>query len=32
VPDFVICPTRFDGAHASRIINDDQRTDFGVRN
>jgi hypothetical protein len=31
VPDFVIRPTRFDGAHASRIINDAKRTDFGVR-
>ena len=31
VPDFVIRPTRFDSYHASRIINDAQRTDFGVR-
>ena len=31
VPDFVIRPTRFDSHHASRIINDAQRTDFGVR-
>ena len=31
VPDFVIRPTRFDSYHASRIINDAQRTDFSVR-
>ena len=31
VPDFIIRPTRFDGDKASRIINDDARTDFGVR-
>ena len=31
VPDFVIRPMRFDSYHASRIINDAQRTDFGVR-
>ena len=31
VPDFIIRPTRFDSHHASRIINDAQRTDFGVR-
>lgn len=30
-PDFVICPTHFDGRKASRIINDDYRKDFGVR-
>ena len=31
VPDFVIAPTHFDSHHASRIINDDYRKDFGVR-
>ena len=31
VPDFIICPTRFDGHKASRIINDDSRKNFGVR-
>ena len=30
-PDFIICPTRFDGDKASRIINDEFRKDFGVR-
>lgn len=32
VPDFVISPTHFDGSKASRIINDDYRKNFGVRN
>ena len=32
VPDFIIRPTRFDGHKASRIINDDYRKNFGVRN
>lgn len=31
VPDFVICPTEFDGNKASRLINDEARTKFGVR-
>ena len=31
VPDFIIAPTQFDGRHASRIINDPSRKDFGVR-
>ena len=31
VPEFIIAPTRFDGAQASRIINDESRKDFGVR-
>ena len=31
VPDFIICPTNFDGRKASRIINDASRKDFGVR-
>ena len=31
-PDFIIRPTRFDGHKASRIINDDYRKNFGVRN
>ena len=31
VPEFIICPTRFDGRQASRIINDDSRKNFGVR-
>jgi Tol biopolymer transport system component len=31
VPDFIIAPTRFDGQKASRLINDDTRKDFGVR-
>ena len=30
-PDFIICPTRFDGDKASRLINDEFRKDFGVR-
>ena len=31
VPDFIIAPTRFDGYQASRLINDEYRKDFGVR-
>ena len=31
VPDFIISPTHFDGHKASRIINDEYRKDFGVR-
>ena len=31
VPDFIIAPTRFDGRQACRLINDDYRKDFGVR-
>ena len=31
VPEFVICPTRFDGHKASRIINDEYRKNIGVR-
>ena len=31
VPDFIIGPTHFDGRKASRIINDESRTNFGVR-
>ena len=31
VPDFIIAPTHFDSHHASRIINNDARIDFGVR-
>ena len=31
VPDFVIRPTHFDGRKASRVINDESRTSFGVR-
>ena len=31
VPDFVTGPTRFDGRKACRAINDESRTDFGVR-
>ena len=31
VPDFIIRPTHFDGSKASRIINSDSRTNFGVR-
>ena len=31
VPDFIITPTHFDGHKASRIINDEYRKDFGVR-
>ena len=31
VPEFIIAPTRFDGQKASRIINDEARTNFGVR-
>lgn len=31
VPEFIICPTNFDGRKASRIINDPSRKDFGVR-
>ena len=31
-PDFVTGPVRFDGREASRIINNDARKDFGVRN
>lgn len=32
VPDFIIAPTRFDGHKASRLINDDYRKNFGVKN
>ena len=31
VPEFIICPTRFDGHRASRIINNESRKNFGVR-
>ena len=31
VPEFIIAPTQFDGDKASRIINDESRTNFGVR-
>ena len=31
VPDFITGPTHFSGSKASRIINDDYRKDFGVR-
>ena len=31
VPDFIIAPSRFDGHKASRVINDESRTNFGVR-
>jgi hypothetical protein len=31
VPDFIIAPIHFDGGKASRIINDDYRKNFGVR-
>ena len=31
VPDFIIAPTGFDGSKASRIINDESRKDFGIR-
>ncbi len=31
VPDFIICPTNFDGRQASRIINSESRKNFGVR-
>ena len=31
VPEFIINPSRFDGSKASRIINSDSRTNFGVR-
>ena len=31
VPEFVVSPVRFDGHKASRIINDESRTNFGVR-
>ena len=31
VPEFIIAPTQFDGGKASRIINDESRTNFGVR-
>lgn len=31
VPDFVICPTEFDGNKASRLIKNEARTKFGVR-
>ena len=31
VPEFIIRPTHFDGRKASRIINDESRTNFGVR-
>ena len=31
VPEFVVSPVRFDGHRASRIINDESRTNFGVR-
>lgn len=32
VPDFVIRPTRFDGRQATRLINDESRQNFGVKN
>ena len=31
VPDFIIAPTHFNGRQASRLINDEYRKDFGVR-
>ena len=31
VPDFIIGPTKFDGRQTSRLINDESRTNFGVR-
>ena len=31
VPEFIICPTRFDVHKASRIIRDESRKNFGVR-
>ena len=31
VPDFIIAPTHFDGQQASRLINAESRTNFGVR-
>ena len=31
VPDFITGPTHFDSRQASRVINDEARTDFGVR-
>ena len=31
VPDFIICPTHFDGHQASRIINNESRKNFSVR-
>ena len=31
VPDFIIRPTQFDGRQASRIINNQSRTNFGLR-
>ena len=31
VPEFIVAPTRFDGRHASRIINSPARTPFNVR-
>lgn len=31
VPDFIICPTHFDGNDASRKINNDSRKSMGVR-
>ena len=31
VPDFITGPTHFDGHKASRVINDEARTSFGVR-
>ena len=31
VPDFIIASSRFDGHKASRVINDESRTNFGVR-
>ena len=31
VPDFIIGPTHFDGGKASRVINNESRTNFGVR-
>ena len=30
VPEFITTPTRFDGREASRLINDESRTSFGV--
>ena len=31
VPEFIIAPTNFDSRHAARLINDEVRTNFGVR-
>ena len=31
VPEFIICPTRFNSHRASRIINNESRENFGVR-